>query len=106
MNQDSNNFSFNLNGVDRTIVESLRLALEVIMPGIMDDNNLAERNGYGQFRWNPIIAQLREKCQHLGWIDFSVCRRGAWKTPVLFHAASRDLITFMTECNLKTVQHR
>ena len=55
MNQDSNNFSFNLNGVDRTIVESLRLALEVIMPGIMDDNNLAERNGYGQFRWNPII---------------------------------------------------
>lgn len=101
MNQDSNNFSFNLNGVDRTIVESLRLALEVIMPGIMDDNNLAERNGYGQFRWNPIIAQLREKCQHLGWIDFSVCRRGAWKTPVLFHAASRDLITFMTECNLE-----
>lgn len=106
MDQDSNNFSFNLNGVDRTIVESLRLALEVIMPGIMDDNNLAERNGYGQFRWNPIIAQLREKCQHLGWIDFSVCRRGAWKTPVLFHAASRDLITFMTESNLKTVQNR
>ena len=106
MNQDNNAFSFNLNGVDRAIVDALRLALEVVMPGIMDDNNLAERNGYGQFRWNPIIAQLREKCQHLGWIDFNVCRRGAWKTPVLFHAASHDLITFMTENTLKAVQHR
>lgn len=106
MNQDSNNFSFNLNGVDRAIADALRLALEVVMPGIMDDNNLTERNGYGQFRWNPIIAQLREKCQHLGWIDFNVCRRGAWKTPVLFHVASKDLITFMTEGTLKTVQRR
>lgn len=106
MNQDSNNFSFMLNGVDRAIVDALRLALEVVMPGIMDDNNLTERNGYGQFRWNPIITQLREKCQHLGWIDFNVCRRGAWKTPVLFHATLRDLITFMTEDTFKTVQRR
>lgn len=106
MNQDSNSFSFNLNGVDHAIVDALRLALEVIMPGIMDDNDLTERNGYGQFRWNPIITQLREKCQHLGWIDFNVCRRGAWKTPVLFHATPRDLITFMTEDTFKTVQRR
>lgn len=106
MNQDSNNFSFNLTGVDCAVVDALRLALEVVMPGIMDDNNLVERNGYGQFRWNPIITQLREKCQHLGWIDFNVCRRGAWKTPVLFHGVSHDLITFMTEDTLKTIQRR
>ena len=106
MNQDSNNFSFNLNGVDRAIVDALRLALEVVMPGIMDDNNLTERNGHGQFRWNVIIAQLREKCQHLGWVDFNTCRRGAWKTPVLFHAISRNILTFMTEARLKDVQRR
>ena len=106
MDSNNNSFSFNLRGVDCAIVEALRTALEVVMPGIMDDNSLTERNGYGQFRWNPIIAQLREKCQHLGWIDFSVCRRGAWKTPVLFHAASKDLITFMTENTLTIVQHR
>ena len=106
MYQDSGDFSFNLNDIAHAVVDALRLALEVIMPGIMDDNNLTERNGYGQFRWNPIITQLRERCQHLGWVDFSVCRRGAWKTPVLFHAASRNLITFMTEGTLKTVQHR
>ena len=106
MRQDSKNFSFNLSGVDRAVVDALRSAIEVVMPNIMDDYNLTERNGAGQFRWNPIITQLRDKCQHMGWIDFNVCRRGAWKTPVLFHAASRDLITFMTEGTLKTVQHR
>jgi len=106
MNQDSNNFSFNLSGVDRAIVDALRIALEVVMPAIMDDNNLTERNGYGQFRWNPIITQLREKCQHLGWVDFNVCRRGAWKTPALFHAASQNIITFMTEATFKDVQRR
>lgn len=106
MIQDSNKFSFNLSGIDRAIVDALRLALEVVMPGIMEDNNLTDRNGVGQFRWNPIITQLREKCYHLGWIDFSVCRRGAWKTPVLFHTASQNLITFMTESTFKIVQHR
>ncbi|MCI8335411.1 MAG: hypothetical protein HFH25_12650 [Lachnospiraceae bacterium] len=106
MIQDSKNFSFNLDSVDHAVVDALRLALEVIMPGIMYDNNLTERNGVGQFRWNPIITQLRAKCQHLGWIDFNVCRRGAWKTPVLFHAVSRNLITFMTENTFKTVQRR
>lgn len=106
MRQSNGNFTFNLNDMACAIVDALRLALEVVMPGIMDDNNLTERNGYGQFRWNVIIAQLRERCLHLGWIDFSVCPRGAWKTPVLFHPLSRNLITFMTENTFKTVQRR
>lgn len=49
---------------------------------------------------------MREKCQYLGQVDFNVCPRGAWKTPVLFHSASRNLITFMTEDTFKTVQRR
>lgn len=106
MKQDQEKFSFHLDDIDHAVVDALRVALEVVMPDIMNDNNLLERNGYGQFRWNPIIAQLREKCQHLGWIDFSVCRRGAWKTPVLFHVASRNIFTFMTETTFKDVQRR
>ena len=106
MRPASRDFSFNLGGIERVVVEALRSVLEEIMPGIMDEHNLTERNGYGQFRWNPIIEQLREKCCHLGWIDFDVCPRGAWKTPVLFHALSKCLITFMTEDTFKTVQHR
>lgn len=46
----SENFSFNLDAVDRAIVAALRSALEDVMPDIMSDNNLHERNGYGQFR--------------------------------------------------------
>lgn len=106
MYQDDRDFTFNLNDIAHAVVAALRLALEVVMPGIMDDNNLTERNGYGQFRWNPIITQLRERCQHLGWVEFNVCRRGAWRLPVLFHAASRYLFTFMTEDTLKVVQCR
>ena len=106
MNQDGRNFTFNLSGIAHAVVDALRLALEVVMPDIMRDNNLLERNGHGQFRWNTIIAQLREKCQYLGQVDFNVCPRGAWKTPVLFHSASRNLITFMTEDTFKTVQRR
>ena len=88
MKENRASFSFKLDVIDRAIVDALRQALENIMPDIMSDNNLQERNGYGQFRWNVIIAQLREQCQHLGWLDFSVCKRGAWKTPVLYHPAS------------------
>ena len=106
MSQDNKSFSFHFDGIDRAIVDALRSALEDIMPSIMCDNNLTDRNGYGQFRWNPIIAQLREKCQHLGWMDVNVCPRGAWRTPVLFHELSKYLITFMTEATFKTVQHR
>lgn len=105
---DTNNgkFSFHLDGVDHAIVDALRLALENIMPEIMIDNNLIERNGYGQFRWNVIIAQLRDKCRHLGWFDVSICPRGGWKTPVLFHPASRNILTLMTEDTFKDVQRR
>lgn len=106
MKSSNNGFSFNLSVVDHAIVDGLRQALEIVMPEIMTDNNLTERNGYGQFRWNVIIAQLRGKCQHLGWMEFSICARGAWKTPVLFHPASRYIITFMTEDTFKVVQRR
>lgn len=102
----NDSFSFNFAVVDRAIVEALRHALEDIMPDIMSDNNLSERNGYGQFRWNVIIAQLREKCQHIGWFELGVCPRGAWKTPVLFHPTTRDIFTFMTEDTFKTTQRR
>lgn len=54
MRQDSGDFTFKLNDIACAIVDALRLALEVVMPGIMDENNLTERNGYGQFRWNVI----------------------------------------------------
>lgn len=99
-------FSFKLNIIDHAIVEALRQSLEDIMPDIMADNNLQERNGYGQFRWNVIISQLRDKCQHLGWIDIGICKRGSWKTPVLFHPASSFIFTFMTEKTFEGVQRR
>ena len=84
MNQDGRNFTFNLSGIAHAVVDALRLALEVVMPDIMRDNNLLERNGHGQFRWNTIIAQLREKCQYLGQVDFNVCPRGALEDPGTF----------------------
>lgn len=106
MEMTGNSFKFGLDIIDHVIVEALRQALENVMPDIMIDNNLQERNGYGQFRWNAIIAQLREKCQHLGWLDLGICKRGAWKTPVLFHPASRNLFTLMTEGTFVEVQRR
>lgn len=106
MEMTGNSFKFGLDIIDHVIVEALRQALENVMPDIMIDNNLQERNGYGQFRWNAIIAQLREKCQHLGWLDLGICKRGAWKTPVLFHSASRNLFTLMTEGTFVEVQRR
>lgn len=99
-------FTFNLDTIDHAIVEALRVALEDVMPDIMSDHNLVERNGYGQFRWNPIIAQLRETCHLIGWIDFGICSRGAWKTPVLFHPTTSFLFTFMTEDTFSRVQRR
>ncbi len=91
----------------QAIVESLRSALEDQMPEMMFSYGLQERNGHGQFRWNFVITALRDKCKHLGWTNiFGVCKRGAWKTPVLFHTGSRYLITFMTETTFATVQRR
>lgn len=55
MNQDGRNFTFNLSGIAHAVVDALRLALEVVMPDIMRDNNLLERNGHGQFRWNTTL---------------------------------------------------
>lgn len=97
-------FSFHLPVIDRAIVEALRVSLEDVMPEIMSDNNLIERNGYGQFRWNPIIAQLRDKCQHLGWLDLNILPRRGWKTPVLFYPASRNILTLMTEDTFRNVR--
>ena len=106
METTGSSFKFGLDIIDHAIVEALRQALENVMPDIMTDNNLQERNGYGQFRWNAIIAQLRDKCQHLGWLDLGICKRGAWKTPVLFHPTSRNLFTLMTEGTFIEVQRR
>ena len=106
METTGSSFKFGLDIIDHAIVEALRQALENVMPDIMTDNNLQERNGYGQFRWNVIIAQLRDKCQHLGWLDLGICKRGAWKTPVLFYPTSRNLFTLMTEGTFIEVQRR
>lgn len=106
MEMTKKSFSFKLEIVDRAIVDALRQALENVMPDIMVDNNLQERNGYGQFRWNVIIALLRERCQHLGWLDLGICKRGAWKTPVMFHPASRNIFTLMTEGTFAEVQRK
>lgn len=106
MKKNAKPFGFNLSPFDRRIVNSLRLSLEDIMPEIMNDHNLTERNGYGQFRWNVIIAQLRDECRHIGWFDFGICPRGGWKTPVLFYPASHNIITFMTEDTFYSIQRR
>lgn len=99
-------FSFNLSEIAQAIVDGLRVALEDVMPEIMSDNGLFTHNGAGQFRWNPIITQLRGVCQHLGWVEFGVCHRGAWKTPLLFDPKSRYIFTFMTENTFKGLQRR
>ncbi len=84
MEMTGNSFKFGLDIIDHVIVEALRQALENVMPDIMIDNNLQERNGYGQFRWNAIIAQLREKCQHLGWLDLEFASEGRGRLPFCF----------------------
>ena len=106
MDSTKTKFSFNLHPLDHTIVEAIRKSIENIMPDIMDDFNLLERNGYKHFRWNPIIASLREFCNHLGWIEMGTCRRGGWVLPVLFHPASRYIITLMTEETFKRAQKK
>lgn len=101
-------FSFNLPEIAQALVGGLQVALEEVMPEIMSDNNLFTHNGAGQFRWNPIITQLKDVCEHLGWAElgFGVCHRGAWKTPVLFNPKSRYIFTFMTESTFKGLQWR
>lgn len=97
---------FGLGGLERVITQAVQSAVEVTMPSIMEDHGLEERNGYGQFKWNPIIAHLRSECNHLGWTDFGVCNRRGWKLPVLFHPQSKMLITLMTEPTLQDLQRR
>lgn len=99
-------FSFDLQEIAHAIVNALQRALENVMPDIMSDNNLFTKNGYGQFRWNPIITQLQDQCQHLGWLESGVCPRGAWKTPVLFHLKTGYIFTLMTENTFKDVQRK
>lgn len=99
-------FSFNLAPIDHIIVNALQIALENDMPDIMRDNNLTEHNGYGQFRWNVIIAQLRDKCKLIGRLELDTCKRGAWKTPVLFNTDSGFIFTFMTEKTFISVQRK
>ena len=90
--------------IDRTIVEALRYALEELFPEMMQTYHITERNGYGQYKWNFIIAQLKAVCSHLGWIDNGLCQRAAWKLPVLFYEKTRVLITFMTEDTFVKIQ--
>ena len=92
--------------IDRTIVEALRYALEELFPEMMQTYHITERNGYGKYKWNFIIAQLRTVCSHLGWIDNGLCQRAAWKLPVLFYEETRVLITFMTEDTFVKIQKR
>ena len=92
--------------IDRTIVEALRYALEELFPEMMQTYHITERNGYGQYKWNFIIAQLKAVCSHLGWIDNGLCQRAAWKLPVLFYEKTRVLITFMTEDTFVKIQKR
>ena len=99
-------FSFNLATIDHMIVNALQVALGNVMPDIMRDNNLTEHNGYGQFRWNVIIAQLRDKCKYIGRLELDTCKRGAWKTPVLFNMDSGFIFTFMTEKTFISLQRR
>ncbi|MBR5289246.1 MAG: hypothetical protein IKU34_11770 [Clostridia bacterium] len=106
MDMNTKPFSFSLDTLDHAIVEALRESLENIMPDIMTDNNLSERLAYGQFRWNVIIAQLKDKCQHLGWLDLGLCKRGSWKTPVLFYPQRRYIFTLMTEDTFSGIQRR
>lgn len=106
MENHEERFDFGLQEVAHAIVHALQEALENVMPDIMGDNNFFTKDGYGQFRWNAIITQLQDKCQHLGWIEPGLCHRGAWKTPVLFHLKTRYIFTFMTENTFKVVQRR
>ena len=106
MDSTLSGFSFNLQPLDHMIVEAIRKSIESIMPDIMDDFSLTERNGYKHFRWNPIISSLREFCHHLGWVEIGTCKRGAWVLPILFHPASRHIITLMTEETFKRAQRK
>ena len=104
-NNNDETFQF-LDKLDHIIVECIRSAIEDVMPEIMQEHNLVERNGHGQFRWNPIISQLRTECEHIGWLELGTCKRGAWRVPVLLHPASNYIITLMTESTFKCVQKK
>ena len=107
MNLTSEPTCLGLSEISHAIVESLRSPLEDKIPDMMQDCGLTERLGLGQYRWNFIIAQLKNTCSHLGWIvDNGLCQRGSWKVPVLFYGKARILITFMTEGTFAQVRKR
>ena len=103
---EQNKGIFMLDGLEQIITRAIQTALEVVMPSIMEDYNLEQRNGYGQFRWNAIISLLQKECIHVGWIDFGLCKRGGWVVPVLFHPKTSRLITLMTEERLSDMQRK
>ena len=106
MNSTMENSVLGLSEISHAIVEALRKALEDEFPEMMQDFNITERNGAGQYRWNFIITQLRNVCTHLGWVATGLCQRGAWKLPVLFYEKNKVLITFMTEGTFSQIQLR
>lgn len=100
-----NQIILGLSDIKHAIVEALRSSLEDRLPEMMQDYEITERNGYGQYRWNFIITQLRNTCTRLGWIvTDGLCQRGSWKLPVLFYEKSHILITLMTEGTFSQIQ--
>ena len=106
MHSSTCNFSFDMEDLSIGIVDSLKEALEHEMVDIVDEFGYGTRLGYGQFRWNPIIKHLSLMCDHLGWVEFSKLRRGAWRAPVLFCPAKHVLLTLMTESTFKDLQRK
>lgn len=98
------NTIFKIGNLNLAIVKSLQTSI-ARMSEICTDNDFKTRNGYGAFRWNPIITQLEKNCQHIGWLT-GTCRRGSWNAPVLYESSSNYLITLMTEARLKDVQRK
>ena len=106
MHSSTDGFSFDMEDLAIGVVNSLKDALEHEMAEIMDEFSYGTRLGYGQFRWNPIIKHLGFMCDHLGWIESSNLRRGAWRAPVLFAPDRRVLLTLMTENTFKDLQRK
>lgn len=85
----------------RMICSALRNALEVEMLEIMEEHAIEERDGYGQFRWNVIMSNLKGKCKFFG-----VCQRRSWRFPVVYYPEMDYLITFMTDERLAEMQRK
>lgn len=72
MNLTSEPTCLGLSEISHAIVESLRSPLEDKIPDMMQDCGLTERLGLGQYRWNFIIAQLKNTCSHLAGLLITV----------------------------------